>query len=82
MGTHQLSKDEINRIAEERIPEYKKLLENEREAVRGTVRRALANGVSEEDAVLFGRIAAKSGMNVVVTTSGRDVEAPSPTIFK
>ena len=57
----------VERIAEERIPEYKKLTETERESVRETVRRAVLNGVSEEDAALFGKISAKSGMKIIVT---------------
>ncbi len=38
-----------------------------REAVRETIRRARANGASEADQVLFGRLAAKSGLKLVLT---------------
>ena len=56
---------ELDALAMKSVPEYKNLLETEKMAVRETLRRAMANGVSEEDAILFGKISAKSGMNIV-----------------
>ena len=58
---------EIDKFADENIPEYKKLTSSEREAVRETIRRARANGASEADQILFGRLAAKSGLKLVLT---------------
>ena len=55
----------IDAMALESIPEYKNLNESEKLTIRETLRRAIANGVSSEDAVLFGKISAKSGMNIV-----------------
>ena len=56
---------ELDALAMESIPEYKSLNESEKLAIRETLRRAMANGISERDAVLFGKISAKSGMNIV-----------------
>lgn len=56
---------ELDALAMKSVPEYKNLLETEKMAVRETLRRAMANGVTEEDAILFGKISAKSGMNIV-----------------
>lgn len=59
---------ELDNFANENVPEYKKLSEGEKEAVRATLRYARANGVSLKDQILFARIAAKSGMNIITTT--------------
>ena len=65
----QVLEQELNNLAEEKIPEYKKLTEPEREAVRETIRRARANGLSVEEQILLGRIAAKSGIKLLVTNN-------------
>ena len=57
---------ELNDFANENVPEYKKLTEAEKEAVRATLRSARANGISVKDQILFARIAAKSGLNIIV----------------
>ena len=57
---------ELNDFANENVPEYKKLTETEKEAVRATLRSARANGISVKDQILFARIAAKSGLNIIV----------------
>lgn len=59
---------EVNRrFCKENVPEYNKLITNtEREAVEMTVRQARLNGMSDADAAILGRIAAKSGMNIYV----------------
>ena len=57
---------ELDDFAMENVPEYKKLTEAEKEAVRATLRSARVNGLSLDDQVLMGRIAAKSGMNIIV----------------
>lgn len=56
---------EIDSFAMENVPEYKSLTAAEKEAVRATLRYAQANGISIKDQILFARIAAKSGMNII-----------------
>ena len=63
---------ELDKFANENVPEYKKLSEGEKEAVRATLRYARANGISLKDQILFARIAAKSGMNIITTTELED----------
>lgn len=66
---------ELDNFANENVPEYKKLSEGEKEAVRATLRYARANGVSLKDQILFARIAAKSGMNIIVKQKLEDGKA-------
>ena len=69
---------ELNDFANENVPEYKKLTEAEKEAVRATLRSARANGISVKDQILFGRIAAKSGMNIIVDPT---IDADKPARY-
>lgn len=64
--SEKASAAKVKEFCEEKIPEYKKLTPSEREAVRMTVRQAMALGASEADTVLFGRFAAISGMNIYI----------------
>lgn len=66
---------ELDNFANENVPEYKKLSEGEKEAVRATLRYARANGISLKDQILFARIAAKSGMNIIVKQKLEDGKA-------
>ena len=66
---------ELDNFANENVSEYKKLSEGEKEAVRATLRYARANGVSLKDQILFARIAAKSGMNIIVKQKLKDGKA-------
>ncbi len=59
----------IRLFCKENISEYSKLSAPEREAVEMTVRMARANGMSDSDAALFGRLAAISGTNIFVKKS-------------
>ena len=56
---------EIDSFAMENVPEYKSLTAAEKEAVRATLRYAQASGISMKDQILFARIAAKSGINII-----------------
>lgn len=69
---------ELDNFANENVPEYKKLTEAEKEAVRATLRSARANGISVKDQILFARIAAKSGMNITVDPT---IEADKPARY-
>ncbi len=69
---------ELNDFANENVPEYKKLTEAEKEAVRATLRSARANGISVKDQILFARIAAKSGLNIIVDPT---IEADKPARY-
>lgn len=61
--------DELDALAFENIPEYKSLSEPNQAAIRMTLRQALANGLSEADALTMARFAAKSGLNVIFNAS-------------
>ena len=69
---------ELDDFAMEKVPEYKKLTEAEKEAVRATLRSARVNGLSIDDQVLMGRIAAKSGMNIIVDPN---VDGNNPAMY-
>ena len=58
----------LNMIAAENISDWNKLSEPNRAAVRMTMRQAIAAGLDEDTALTFGRVAARSGMNVVFST--------------
>ena len=58
----------LNMIAAENISDWRKLSEPNRAAVRMTMRQAIAAGLDEDTALTFGRVAARSGMNVVFST--------------
>jgi hypothetical protein len=55
----------LNIIAAENISDWNKLSEPNRAAVRMTMRQAIAAGLDEDTALTFGRVAARSGMNIV-----------------
>lgn len=55
----------LNIIAAENISDWNKLSEPNRAAVRMTMRQAIAAGMDEDAALTFGRVAARSGMNIV-----------------
>ena len=56
---------ELDSLAMKNIPEYKSLSAPNQAAIRMTLRQALANGLSEADALTMARFAAKSGFNVI-----------------
>lgn len=58
----------LNMIASENISDWKQLSEPNRAAVRMTMRQAIAAGLDEDTALTFGRVAARSGMNIVFST--------------
>lgn len=66
---------EIDNFAMENVPEYKSLTAAEKEAVRATLRYAQASGISMKDQILFARIAAKSGMNIITVKGLLDNKA-------
>lgn len=55
----------LNMIAAENITDWRGMSEPNRAAVRMTMRQALAAGMDEDTALTFGRVAARSGMNIV-----------------
>lgn len=55
----------LNMIASENISDWKQLSEPNRAAVRMTMRQAIAAGLDEDTALTFGRVSARSGMNIV-----------------
>ena len=66
---------ELDNFAMENVPEYKSLTAAEKEAVRATLRYAQASGISMKDQILFARIAAKSGMNIITVKGLLDNKA-------
>ena len=58
----------LNMIAAENITDWRGMSEPNRAAVRMTMRQALAAGMDEDTALTFGRVAARSGMNIVFST--------------
>ena len=69
---------ELDDFAMENVPEYKKLTEAEKESVRATLRSARVNGLSPDDQILLGRVAAKSGMNIIVDPN---VDGNNPAMY-
>ena len=65
---------EIDSWARENVPEYMKLSDPNRRAVRATVRQARAAGISETSARTMARVAARSGLNVVFDFEGLNVK--------
>ena len=55
----------LNMIASENITDWRGMSEPNRAAVRMTMRQALAAGMDEDTALTFGRVAERSGMNIV-----------------
>ena len=58
----------LNMIAAENITDWRGMSEPNRAAVRMTMRQAIAAGLDEDTALTFGRVAARSGMNIVFST--------------
>ena len=73
----------IDAWAKENVPDYNKLAENARLAVRATIRRARAHGIAEADVKLYANVAAHSGLDVVfdVTTEGDGLYDMRNTIY-
>jgi hypothetical protein len=73
----------IDAWAKENVPDYNKLAENARLAVRATIRRARAHGIAEADIKLYANVAAHSGLNIVfdVTTEGDGLYDMRNTIY-
>ena len=55
---------EIMKLAKEKVKVYEDMNESKKLMVRGVIREALANGFSESDAVLYARVAARSGVSI------------------
>lgn len=55
---------QLDTFARENIPDYKKLVGAQQQAVRQTLRQAKAAGVSEADQILYASVAARSGVNI------------------
>ena len=55
---------EIMKLAKEKVKGYEGMNESKKLMVRGVIRRALANGFSESDAVRYARVAARSGVAI------------------
>ncbi len=55
----------IEAWAKENIPEYAKLSEPNKQAVRMTIRQARAHGLSNAEVTVYARVAARSGLNIV-----------------
>ena len=51
--------------AEKNIPEYRRLMEPGKAAVRNTIMQARVYGLSDADVKLYARISSKSGLNIV-----------------
>ena len=51
--------------AEKNIPEYRRLMEPGKSAVRNTIMQARVYGLSDSDVKLYARISSKSGLNIV-----------------
>ena len=61
--------------AKENIPEYAKLSEPNKQAVRMTIRQARAYGLDADEIKVYARVAARSGLNIVFdakSTQGSD----------
>lgn len=55
----------IDELLRDKIPEYKSMSEPNKEALRMTMRQALAHGVSEDVALIATKVAQRSGLNVI-----------------
>lgn len=60
----QQETQQLDTFARENIPDYKKLVGAQQQAVRQTLRQARAAGVSEADQILYASVAARSGVNI------------------
>lgn len=56
---------EIDAYAVENIPDYNSMSEPNKAAIRMTVRQARAHGLSDAETLVFAKVAAKSGLNVI-----------------
>lgn len=74
---------EIDAFARENIPDYAKLSEPNRQAIRMTIRQARAHGFSEQLVLSAARVSARSGLNVVfdATIAGNDAKLSGNTIY-
>lgn len=69
---------ELDAFAREHVPDYKKIVGAQQQAVRQTLRQARAAGVTEADQILYASVAARSGANiefVSAETLGADADA-------
>lgn len=55
---------ELDAFAREHVPDYKKIVGAQQQAVRQTLRQARAAGVTEADQILYASVAARSGANI------------------
>ena len=55
----------IDELLREKLPNYKSMSEPNKEAMRMTMRQALASGMSQESALVATRVAQRSGLNVI-----------------
>lgn len=56
---------EIDAYAAENIPDYNSMSEPNKAAIRMTVRQARAHGLADAETLVFAKVAAKSGLNVI-----------------
>ncbi len=56
---------EIDAYAAENIPNYNSMSEPNKAAIRMTVRQARAHGLADAETLVFAKVAAKSGLNVI-----------------
>lgn len=56
---------EIDAYAAENIPDYNSMSEPNKAAIRMTVRQARAHGLTDTQTLVFAKVAAKSGLNVI-----------------
>ena len=69
---------ELDAFAREHVPDYKKIVGAQQQAVRQTLRQARAAGVTEADQILYASVSARSGANiefVSAETLGADADA-------
>lgn len=57
--------NEIDAYAAENIPDYNSMSEPNKAAIRMTVRQARAHGLADAETLVFAKVAAKSGLNVI-----------------
>ncbi len=60
----QQQTQELDTFARENVPDYKRLVGAQQQAVRQTLRQARAAKVSEADQILYASVAARSGANI------------------
>lgn len=73
----------IDALARKNIPDYAKLSEPNRQAIRMTIRQARAHGFSEQLVLSAARVSARSGLNIVFDSAqaGSDAKLSGNTIY-